>query len=176
MLVNGATGGVASVAIDILAGRGYHVVAMSGKADRADYLRSLGAAELIDRGEAAGKERPLENPQWAGAVDSVGGPQLAWLIRRMQRDGVIASFGNAGGAAFDGNVLPFILRGVRLLGVNVNNPIERMKFLWNRLATDFRPRHLERIARRIRFEQLETAFDELLEARAVGRQVVDFSL
>jgi acrylyl-CoA reductase (NADPH) len=176
VLVNGATGGVASVAIDILAGRGYQVVAMSGKADQADYLRSLGAVDVIGRGEAAGTERPLENPQWAGAVDSVGGPQLAWLIRRMQRNGVIASFGNAGGAAFDGNVLPFILRGVRLLGVNVNNPIERMKFLWNRLATDLRPRHLDRVARRIRFEQLETAFDELLEARAVGRRVVDFSL
>jgi NADPH:quinone reductase-like Zn-dependent oxidoreductase len=98
------------------------------------------------------------------------------MLRRMQRDGVIAAFGNAGGAAFDGNVLPFILRGVRLLGVNVNNPIERMKVLWNRLATDLRPRHLDRIARRIRFEQLETAFDGLLEARVVGRQVVDFSL
>jgi putative YhdH/YhfP family quinone oxidoreductase len=176
VLVNGATGGVASIAIDILAGRGYHVVAMSGKADQEEYLKSLGASEVIGRAQAAGKERPLEDPQWAAAVDSVGGPQLAWMLRRMQRDGVIAAFGNAGGAAFDGNVLPFILRGVRLLGVNVNNPIERMKFLWGRLATDLRPRHLDRIARRIRFEQLETAFDELLEARMVGRQVVDFSL
>jgi putative YhdH/YhfP family quinone oxidoreductase len=176
LLVNGATGGVASVAIDILAGRGYHVVAMSGKAEQADYLRSLGAQEVIGRPESAARERPLEAPQWAGAVDSVGGLQLAWMLRRMQRDGVIAAFGNAGGAAFDGNVLPFILRGVRLLGVNVNNPIERMKVLWNRLATDLRPRHLDRIARRIRFEQLETAFDGLLEARVVGRQVVDFSL
>lgn len=176
VLVNGATGGVASIAIDILAGRGYHVVAMSGKADQEEYLKSLGASEVIGRAQAAGKERPLEAPQWAAAVDSVGGPQLAWMLRRMQRDGVIAAFGNAGGAVFDGNVLPFILRGVRLLGVNVNNPIERMTFLWSRLATDLRPRHLDRIARRIRFEQLETAFDELLEARIVGRQVVDFSL
>jgi putative YhdH/YhfP family quinone oxidoreductase len=176
VLVNGATGGVASVAIDILAARGYHVVAMSGKPDQAEYLRSLGAQEVIGRAEIGARERPLETPQWAGAVDSVGGSQLAWMLRRMQRDGVIAAFGNAGGAVFDGNVLPFILRGVRLLGVNVNNPIERMTFVWNRLATDFRPRHLDRIARRIRFEQLETAFDELLEARIVGRQVVDFSL
>jgi putative YhdH/YhfP family quinone oxidoreductase len=176
VLVNGATGGVASIAIDILAGRGYHVVAMSGKADQEEYLKGLGASEVIGRAQAAGKERPLEAPQWAAAVDSVGGPQLAWMLRRMQRDGVIAAFGNAGGTAFDGNVLPFILRGVRLLGVNVNNPLERMTFLWSRLATDLRPRHLDRIARRIRFEQLETAFDELLEARMVGRQVVDFSL
>ena len=94
----------------------------------------------------------------------------------MRRDGVIAAFGNAAGADFPGSVLPYILRGVRLLGVNVNNPIERKKFLWQRLATDLRPRHLERIARRIRFEALEGAFDDLLAARAVGRQVVDFSL
>jgi acrylyl-CoA reductase (NADPH) len=176
VLVNGATGGVASIAIDILARRGYHVVAMSGKAAQADYLRSLGAQDVIGRSDIQDAGRPLESPRWAGAVDSVGGAQMSWLTRSMQRDGVIAAFGNAGGAAFDGNVLPFILRGVRLLGVNVNNPIERKKFLWNRLATDLKPRHLDRIARRIRFEDLERAFDDLLAARAVGRRVVDFSL
>lgn len=175
VLVNGATGGVASIAIDILAHRGYEVVAMSGKADQHDYLRALGAREILQR-PSAEKERPLEAPLYAGAVDSVGGAQMAWLLRRMQRDGVVAAFGNAGGAEFAGNVLPFILRGVRLLGVNVNNPVDRMKFLWNRLATDLKPRHLDRIARRIRFDELETAFDDLLAARASGRQVVDFSL
>jgi acrylyl-CoA reductase (NADPH) len=175
VLVNGATGGVASIAIDILAKRGYEVVAMSGKSEQHDYLRMLGAREIIGR-PAAEKEKPLETPLYAGAVDSVGGAQMAWLLRRMQRDGVVAAFGNAGGAEFQGNVLPFILRGVRLLGVNVNNPVERMKFLWNRLATDLKPRHLEKIARRIRFDQLESAFDDLLAARVSGRQVVDFSL
>jgi acrylyl-CoA reductase (NADPH) len=176
VLVNGATGGVASIAIDQLAKLGFHVVALTGKAGEADYLRSLGAAEVLDRKAMEFGTRPLESPQWAGAVDSVGGEQLAWLARSMQRDGVIAAFGNAGGADFKGSVLPYILRGVRLLGVNVNNPVERMKFLWNRLATDLRPRYLDRIARRIRFEELETAFDELLAARVRGRQVVDFSL
>ena len=176
VLVNGATGGVASIAIDLLSRLGFHVVALTGKIGEADYLRALGAAEVLDRKSMQFGTRPLEAPQWAGAVDSVGGEQLAWLARTMQRDGVIAAFGNAGGAEFKGNVLPYILRGVRLLGVNVNNPIERKKFLWNRLATDLKPRHLDRIARRIRFEDLEGAFDELLEARAVGRQVVDFSL
>lgn len=176
VLVNGATGGVASVAIDILSKLGFHVVALTGKMGEADYLRSLGAAEVLDRKSMEFGTRPLEKEMWAGAVDSVGGEQLAWLARTMQRDGVIAAFGNAGGAEFKGSVLPYILRGVRLLGVNVNNPVERMKFLWNRLATDLRPRHLERIARRIRFEELETAFDDLLEARVRGRQVVDFSL
>jgi NADPH:quinone reductase-like Zn-dependent oxidoreductase len=109
-------------------------------------------------------------------VDSVGGAQLSWLTRSMQRDGVIAAFGNASGAEFCGNVLPFILRGVRLLGVNVNNPYATISRLWGRLANDLRPRHLEKIARRIRFEELDQAFDDLLAARVTGRMVVDFSL
>lgn len=175
VLVNGATGGVASIAIDILARRGYFVVAISGKKEQHDYLRMLGAREILERPKME-KERPLETPLYAGAVDSVGGEQMAWLIRRMQRDGVIAAFGNAGGAEFSGNVLPFILRGVRLVGVNVNNPFETMQRIWGRLAGDFKPRHLDRIARRIRFEQLEEAFDGLLAAQVTGRMVVDFSL
>ena len=176
VLVNGASGGVASIAIDILARRGYHVVAMSGKTEQAPYLRSLGAKEVVGRNAIADAGRPLESPLWAGALDSVGGAQMSWLARSMQRDGVIASFGNAAGTEFTGNVLPFILRGVRLLGVNVNNPIERMKMLWARLAGDLKPRHLERIARKIRFADLDRAFDDLLAARVAGRQVVDFSL
>jgi len=176
VLVNGATGGVASVAIDILAGRGYHVVAMSGKAEQADYLRGLGAMEVVGRNEFRDSGRPLESPLWAGALDSVGGAQMSWLARSMQKDGVIASFGNAAGAEFAGNVLPFILRGVRLLGTNVNNPIERKKALWARLAGDLKPRHLARIARKIRFTELEQACDDLLAARVAGRMVVDFSL
>jgi putative YhdH/YhfP family quinone oxidoreductase len=176
VLVNGATGGVASIAIDILANRGYHVVAMSGKADQGDYLKSLGAKEIIGRDSIRDAGRPLEPPLWAGAVDSVGGPQLSWITRSMQRDGVIAAFGNAGGAGFAGEVLPFILRGVRLLGVNVNNPFETRMRLWKRLAGDLKPPHLDRIARRIRFEELEHAFDGLLAARVTGRMVVDFSL
>lgn len=176
VLVNGATGGVASIAIDILAQRGYDVVAMSGKAEQADYLKGLGAKEVISRSGVRDSGRPLESPLWAGAVDSVGGAQMSWLTRSMQRGGVIASFGNAGGAEFQGNVLPFILRGVRLIGVNVNNPFETMQRLWGRLAGDLRPRHLDRIARRIRFEELEQAFDGLLAARTSGRMVVDFSL
>lgn len=176
VLVNGATGGVASIAIDILSKLGFHVVALSGKSAQGDYLRSLGAAEVLDRNAMQFGTRPLEAPQWAGALDSVGGEQLAWLARTMQRDGVIAAFGNAGGAEFKGSVLPYILRGVRLLGVNVNNPVERMKQIWARLATDLKPRHLDRIAHRIRFEELDRAFDDLLAARQTGRQVVDFSL
>ena len=176
VLVNGATGGVASIAIDILAGRGYHIVALSGKPQQADYLKSLGAKEVIGRSDCKDSGRPLEGQLWAGAVDSVGGAQMSWLTRSMRRNGVIASFGNASGAEFAGNVLPFILRGVRLLGVNVNNPPATMRRIWGRLASDLKPRQLDRIARRIRFEDLEAAFDDLLAARVTGRQVVDFSL
>lgn len=176
VLVNGATGGVASIAIDILAQRGYQVVAMSGKPEQAAYLRALGAGEIVGRADVDAKERPLEAEQWAGAVDSLGGGHLPWLARRMRRDGVITAFGNAAGADFQGSVLPYILRGVRLIGVNVNNPFETMSRIWGRLAGDLKPRHLGRIARRIRFEELENAFEGLLAGRETGRMVVDFSL
>lgn len=176
VLVNGATGGAASVAIDLLAGRGYEVVALSGKPEAADYLRSLGAVEVIDRKSFEFGTRPLERPLWQGAVDSVGGDQLGWLARSMQNDGVIAAFGNAGGVDFKGSVLPFILRGVRLIGVNANSPMPLRTRIWERLATDLRPRHLEKIARRIRFADLPGAFNDLIEAKAVGRMVVDFAL
>lgn len=176
VLVNGATGGVASIAIDVLSGLGFQVAALTGKSEASDYLTTLGAAEVLDRNAMEFGTRPLEATLWAGALDSVGGEQLAWIARTMQKNGVIASFGNAGGVDFQGSVLPFILRGVRLLGVNVDNPLERKTAIWRRLATDLRPRHLDHIARRIAFETLPQAFDDLLAARVRGRMVVDFSL
>jgi len=176
VLVNGATGGAASVAIDLLAGRGYEVIALSGKPEAAAYLRSLGASEVIDRNSYEFGTRPLEKPLWQGAVDSVGGEQLGWLARTMQADGVIAAFGNAGGVDFKGSVLPYILRGVRLIGVNANSPMPLRNRIWQRLSTDLRPRHLDKIARRIRFADLPQAFSDLVDAKAVGRMVVDFSL
>ena len=176
VLVNGATGGAGSVSIDLLAGRGYEVVALSGKPEAAGYLRSLGAAEVIDRKTYEFGTRPLEKPLWQGAIDSVGGEQLGWLARTMQTDGVIAAFGNAGGVDFKGSVLPYILRGVRLIGVYANSPMPLRARIWQRLATDLRPRHLEKIARRIRFADLPKACEDLIDAKAVGRMVVDFSL
>ncbi|HEX9180277.1 MAG TPA: acryloyl-CoA reductase, partial [Burkholderiales bacterium] len=117
VVVTGATGGVSSLAIDMLAQKGYHVVAVTGKDTGHDYLKQLGAKEVLARGSIDwARTRPMEKALWAGAVDSVGGEQLAWLIRTMQQDGVIASIGNAGGVEFKATVLPFILRGVRLLG------------------------------------------------------------
>jgi acrylyl-CoA reductase (NADPH) len=176
VLVNGATGGAASIAIDLLAARGYQVTALTGKKESGDYLRGIGAAEVVDRNSVEFGKKPLEKPLWAGAVDSLGGEPLAWLARTMQRDGVIASFGNAAGNTFEGSVLPFILRGVRLIGVNANSPIALRERVWKRLASDLKPRHLERISRRIPFETLPAAFEDLIAARATGRMVVDFSL
>lgn len=176
LLVNGATGGVGSIAIDIFAKRGYRVTAVTRKMAEAAYLRSLGAAEVLDAATACGGGRPLESEIWAGAVDSVGGAQLEWLVPRMRRDGVIASVGNAGGNSYAGNVLPYILRGVRLIGINVNNPVEMKLRIWSRLGGDLKPRYLERIARRIALEALPQAFEALLGGRVRGRQLVDFDL
>ena len=175
VLVNGASGGVGSIAIDVLAKLGYHVVALTGKQGIADHLRSLGAAEVIGRDVVRRAPGSLDKETWAGAVDSVGGVQLEWLLGTMRRDAVIAAVGNAGGNAFRGDILPFILRGVRLLGINVNNPIATKLHIWRRLASDLKPRHLERIVRRITLDALPRALDDLLAARVCGRQVVDFT-
>jgi NADPH2:quinone reductase len=174
VLVTGATGGVGSIAIDVLSRLGFEVVALTGKFHEADYLRSLGAREVLDRHALDLGSKPLQTEQWAGAVDSVGGELLAWLTRTMQRDGVIASIGNADRSGFSGNVLPFILRGVRLLGINVNNPVETKLRIWARLAGEWKPRHLDRIAQSISLEDLAQTFDDLLAGRVRGRRVVDF--
>ena len=119
VIVTGATGGVGSLAIQMLSHLGYHVVAMTGKDSEHEYLKALGASEILPRSAVDLKStRPLEKAQWAAALDSVGGETLAWLTRTMQQNGVIASFGNAGGAELHTTVLPFILRGVRLIGVD----------------------------------------------------------
>ncbi|MDQ6684383.1 MAG: acryloyl-CoA reductase [Pseudomonadota bacterium] len=172
VLVSGATGGVASVAIDMLARRGYAVTAMSGRADAHDYLRALGAADVIGRVGGGAAAKPLEKAQWAGAVDSVGGDCLAWLTRTMQPDGVIAAFGNAGGMALETTVLPFILRGVRLLGVNANSPMALRETVWAKMAAEYRPAHLERIATVIALDALDASMGRLLNGELRGRTVV----
>lgn len=139
VVVNGATGGVASVAIDMLSGRGYSVAAITGKPDEHAYLRQLGASEVIDRLTLQSTGRPLEKPLWAGALDSLGGEALAWLTRTMRPEGVIAAFGNALGQELQTTVLPFILRGVRLIGINANSPMTLRKEIWHRIANDLRP-------------------------------------
>jgi putative YhdH/YhfP family quinone oxidoreductase len=172
VLVSGATGGVASIAIDMLAARGYRVTAMSGKTDAHEELQALGASEVIGRLEHQADPKPLEKARWAGAVDSVGGETLAWLTRTMQPDGVIAAFGNAGGPELDTTVLPFILRGVRLIGINANSPMPLRLEVWAKIAGIYRPSKLARIAHRIALEQLPEHMDRMLDGELRGRTVV----
>ena len=170
--VTGATGGVASVAIDILAGRGYEVVAISGKGDADGYLQALGASQVLAPAVSAPSGRPLDKGQWAGAVDSVGGDMLAWLLRSAAPDAVITSFGNAGGAALNTTVLPLILRGVRLIGINANSPMALRQTVWARLGSDYKPRHLDRIAQMLPFAQLPDAMARMRDRATRGRMVV----
>ena len=172
VLVSGATGGVAGIAIDMLAQRGYRVTAMTGKALAYDYLRALGATEVVARIAAQGEAKPLETAQWAGAVDSVGGTTLAWLTRTMLPQGVIASFGNAGGMELDTTVLPFILRGIRLIGVNANSPMPLREVVWAKMAGDYRPQRLDRVAHVIGLEELPKSLDLMLEGKLQGRTVI----
>lgn len=173
VLVNGATGGVASLAIDMLAGKGYGVTALTGKPDAHDFLRGLGATEILDRNTLDYGTRPLEKALWAAAFDSVGGDQLGWLTRTMQPQGLIASFGNAGGIELKTNVLPFILRGVRLIGVDsVATPMALRRRVWGRLASDLKPRHLASIAHVIGLDELPAYFQRMLQGEIRGRAVV----
>ncbi|MPS81634.1 MAG: acryloyl-CoA reductase [Achromobacter sp.] len=175
VLVTGATGGVAGIAIDILSQRGYRVCAMSGKPDAAAYLRSLGAADVIAPPDLSGPVKPLMSARWAGVVDSVGGPLLAHALATLRPDGVAAAFGNAGGADLPTSVIPFILRGAKLLGINANSPMPLRRALWQRLATDYRPARLDLAARVIAPEDLPRALAAMLERGSTGRSVVRFS-
>ena len=157
-----------------LAHRGYRVVAVSGKAAAADYLKELGAAEVLTRQDLNLGSRPLENARFAGAVDNVGGEVLAWLTRTVDFWGNIASIGMAGSAELKTTVMPFILRGVSLLGINSSATRRESRLaVWKRIATDLRPRHLERIVTRtIAFDELPGAFAPYLEGAVTGRTVV----
>jgi acrylyl-CoA reductase (NADPH) len=172
VLVNGATGGVASVSIDLLAQRGYEVVAVTGKPAQAPYLKMLGASEVVASADLPAGTKPLEPAVWQGAIDSLGGAPLAALTRSMRKDGVIASIGNAAGLEFTTSVMPFILRGVRLLGINSDNEPELRARIWQRLGTDLRPKHLAQIARVIPFDDLPQAIDAVINGQARGRTIV----
>jgi acrylyl-CoA reductase (NADPH) len=173
VLVNGATGGVATLAIDMLAKQGYRVTALTSKPQERDFLLALGAAEVQDRSKLETSKRPLEKALWSAAFDSVGGEQLAWLTRTMQPHGLIASFGNAGGIEFTTTVLPFILRGVRLIGIDsAATPMPLRRRVWARLAADLKPRHLDTIAKTITLADLPQHFEALLKGGHRGRTVV----
>jgi NADPH2:quinone reductase len=173
VIVTGATGGVGSIAVSALARLGYQVTALTGKASEHEFLRQLGAAEVLSRGELQMGTRPLEKTMWAGAVDAVGGEVLAWLTRTMNYGGAIANSGLTAGTDLHTTVLPFILRSVKLLGIDsVMCPMPRRLEVWRRLATDMKPTDLRSIATEIRLDDLPTAFDTLLKGQARGRYVV----
>ena len=174
VVVTGATGGVGSLAINMLAGRGYEVVAVSGKPEADAYLHEIGASQILRRQSLDLGSKPMEAALWAGAVDNVGGEVLTWLTRTMGYGGNIASVGLAASHELHTTVMPFILRGVNLLGINsVATPRELRLAVWHRLATDLRPTGLDRIAgRHVTFDELPAQFDDYIKGRVIGRTVV----
>ncbi|MBP7608769.1 MAG: oxidoreductase [Steroidobacteraceae bacterium] len=174
VVVTGATGGVGSLAINMLAGRGYEVVAVSGKSEADAYLHEIGASQILRRQSLDLGSKPMEAALWAGAVDNVGGEVLTWLTRTMGYGGNIASVGLAASHELRTTVMPFILRGVNLLGINsVATPRELRLAVWHRLATDLRPAKLDRIAGgQVTFEELPAQFDDYIKGRVIGRTVV----
>lgn len=177
VLVTGATGGVGSLAVDILSGAGYRVTALTGKMSEADYLRRLGAAEVLDRrGLELAKIKPLDKAVWAGAVDNLGGDVLSWLLSRMRHGGAVASIGLAASPALQTTVMPFILRGVSLLGIDslLLSPGDRAR-IWGRLGGELKPKHLREIAAEVPFAELPAVFARMLGDRSRGRTVVRIS-
>ena len=177
VIVTGATGGVGSLAVDILAGRGYRVTALTGKEDESAYLEQLGATEVMARSSLdLSRIRPLDKALWAGAVDNLGGDVLAWIASTTRPYGTIASIGLAASPALQTTVMPFILRGISLLGidsVNIAGPLRHR--IWQRLAADLRPRHLAGMAKRIAFDKLPDVFADYLQGKVRGRTVVDMA-
>ena len=176
VVVTGASGGAGSIAVALLAARGYEPVASTGSEEARDYLQDLGAAHIVDRSVfSEGPDRPMESGRWKGAIDAVGGKTLATLIAQMERHGSIASFGNAGGHELKTTVLPFILRGVNLLGIDSNTcPNDRRRRAWEQLAETLSTDHFDRITQRvIGLDELPAASQDIVSGNVQGRVVVD---
>ena len=174
VLVTGASGGVGSTAVALLAQRGHEVWAATGKADEADRLRGLGAAGILTRDEVTAEGKPLESERWAGAVDAVGAATLPYVLRTLRHGAAVASSGNASGPKLDTTVFPFILRGVALLGMDsAAMAIERRRAIWDRLATDLRPQNLGDGITEVTLDKLEPALDGIVAGEARGRWVVN---
>ncbi len=173
VLVTGASGGVGSTAVAILAERGHEVWAATGKPDEADRLRSLGATGILTRDEVTAEGKPLETERWAGAVDAVGAATLPYVLRTLRTGAAVASSGNASGPGLVTTVFPFILRGVALLGMDsAQMPIDRRRTIWSRLATDLRPRALGEHATEVTLDTLNEALDGIVAGAARGRWIV----
>ncbi len=172
--VTGATGGVGSVAVEVLAKLGYHVVAITGKGEEADYLKGIGAREVLQRQSIdLARIRPLERATFAGAIDNLGGDILAWLLASSKVGGTVAAVGLAADFKINTTVMPFILRGVHLLGVDsANTPMPLRQRTWNRLAMEWRPDRVHDQVRTIDFDELPTHFDAYIKGLVRGRTVV----
>jgi NADPH2:quinone reductase len=177
VVVNGATGGVGSIAIDMLSGRGYEVVAVTGKAEQIKYLESIGASRVLLREDMDFGKRPLEKALWAGAIDNLGGEHLTWLTRTVDYGGNIASVGLAASHKLETTVMPFILRAVCLLGINsVDTPHDLRRRVWQRIGGDLRPQHLDTIGHRtVKFDDLPSQFQAYIAGGVTGRVVVEIS-
>jgi acrylyl-CoA reductase (NADPH) len=175
VLVTGAAGGLGSVATGILAKLGYQVVCSSGRPETEAYLKSLGASEIVPRASIATPSgKPLDSERWAGVIDSVGGSTLATVLPQMMNEGSIASCGLAGGAKFEATVVPFLLRGVNILGINsVTYPIERRRIAWARLAQDLPIAKLESTIQKTTLEDLPALAPQILAGQVQGRVVVE---
>jgi acrylyl-CoA reductase (NADPH) len=175
IIVTGATGGVGCIAVMLLAKLGYHVVASTGKAETHEFLRSLGASEVIDRSQlAARSDKPLERGRWAGAVDSVGGDTLAALLRQMERNGCVTAVGLAGGAELHTTVHPFILRAVSLIGISsVYMAVERRRRAWTRLADELPLETLDRLTQTARLADVPALGEQMIHGNIRGRVVID---
>lgn len=176
VLVTGATGGVGSMSVGMLAAKGYEVVASTGKMDEAEWLQSLGASEVLDRSETSPESgRPLERERWAGAIDCVGGTTLAYVLRTLRYGASVAASGLTGGTDLPTTVHPFILRGVNLLGIDsVQTPIDARRAMWMRIANDLRPTWLDtEIATVVGLDDLPVELDRILAGQMRGRVLVD---
>ena len=175
VLVTGATGGVGSTAVGILAGRGYEVVASTGKNDKEEYLRGLGAKDVVDRTLLSeGRSKPLESTAWVAAVDCVGGTTLANLLPRIEYGGAVAASGLTGGVDLPSTVMPFVLRAVTLIGIDsVQSPIETRRAVWERLGTDLKPMALDTMGMDVALDDLTGVLDDILQGSIAGRAVVD---
>jgi len=173
VLVTGATGGLGSTAVAILAELGYEVWAVTGKPDERPWLGTLGAVGFLTRDEAAAEGRPLESERWAGAVDSVGAATLPYILRTLRRGAAVAACGNVSGPALVTTIFPFILRGTALLGIDsAYLAIAKRRRIWDRLATDFRPRSLAERVTEVTLNTLQPALDAIRAGTARGRWVV----
>jgi acrylyl-CoA reductase (NADPH) len=174
VLVTGASGGLGSIAVTLLAAAGYRVAALTGRPENADYLHRLGAAEIVPRNDLQRPGRPLESQRWAGAVDAVGGEILARILAETRYGGTVASCGLTGGSRLDTTVMPFILRAVNLLGINSTLcPAYRRRAAWDLIARDLSPELLEQMTREVGMDDVPRAAQEVLAGSVKGRLVVD---